>query len=159
MGVEGLILPTSKNTDKLSDEPGKRLAESDLKKYQEPITRRNFFAEYTPPVEKPIVRETPKVDKPPFDPASQAKFTGYTEVGDKRQAWVRVFTTNETLLVGEGDKLEVGTFKGTVTRVEPRSMELTAGGKRWMLPMGESLRDAVAIGDDQASNPDQTATE
>jgi hypothetical protein len=157
LAVEGLILPSSKNAEKLSTEPGKRLALDDLKKYQEPIAKRNFFAEYTPP--PAVAKATPKVEKPTFDPASQAKFTGYTEVGDKRQAWVRVFTTNQTLLLGEGDKLEVGTFKGTVTRVEPRSMELTSGGKRWMLPMGESLKDAVAIGDDQAAVPDKTATE
>jgi hypothetical protein len=157
INVEALILPTTEREDKLSTEAGHRLVMTDLKDYRDVIVKRNLFAEYTP--EKPIVATPPKVDKPPLDPATQAKFTGFTESGDKRQAWIRVFTTNQTLLLGEGDKIEVGTFKGTVTRVGERDIELAADGKRWLLAWGESLKDAVVIGEDKSPTPAPTATE
>jgi len=157
VSVEGLILPTAKHKDELNDQPGKRLAADDVKKYQDTIVKRNLFAEYTP--EKPVVVTPPKIEKPPFDPATQAKFTGFTESGDKRQAWIRVFTTNQTLMLGEGDKIEVGTFKGTVTRVGEHDIELAADGKRWLLAMGESLKDAIVIGEDKSAVPAPAATE
>ncbi len=144
--IEALVLPGAKRKDKLNDEPSGRLALSDFAKYQAAIVGRNFFAEYTPP--KPTVVERPKVDppKPPaFDAAKHAVITAIIEVNHQPEIWLSVRTTGKTLRLREGETFEVGALSGTVVRIGDRDAELEAGGKRLLVSLGESLREAAEI--------------
>jgi hypothetical protein len=140
--VEALVLPGADRQDDLNREPARQLALGDLAKYQAVIVSRNLFSQYLPP-KPPIVEDRPT--PPEFDIAKFAVITGIFEVGQRPQMWLNVRTTGKTLKLFEGDRFEVGTLSGTVIRIGSRRVELSAGGKRLLVALGESLRDAAEL--------------
>src|SRR6185295_1306096 len=97
----------------------------------------------TPP--KPAVVER-KVDppKPPvFDTAKHAVITAIIEVDHEPELWLSVRTTGKTLRLREGESFEVGALTGKVVRIGDREAEFETGGKRLLVALGDSLREAA----------------
>jgi Tfp pilus assembly protein PilO len=143
--IEALVLPGADRKDALNEEPGDRLMHATLAAYSEPIVKRNLFAEYVPPQppRPQVAREQPP---PAFDPAKFAVLTGITEDGVNTHAWINVRTSGELLKLRKGDKIKVGEFEATITRIDASSIELDNDGKRRWLSLGKTLPQAVEAG-------------
>jgi hypothetical protein len=136
--VEALSLAKAELQDRLSEETSTRLAWDDVEDYQQAISRRNLFANYVPPS---LQREAPKpAASPPIDAAKFAVVSAIIEVGEKPQVWVNVRTSGEMLKRHEGDPVEVGLFKGKITRINSQSVEIESEGQRKIVSLGQSLQ-------------------
>ena len=145
--IEALVLPGADRTDRLNPDRSTRLGNHTLADYTAPIVSRNIFAAYVAP--RPAVASglpllTPP--KPPsFDAARFAVLTAILEVNDAPQAWLSVKTSGQVLKLREGDKLQVGQFQGTVTRIGLSDVEIESDGKRRLLALGKSLPQAEEL--------------
>lgn len=145
--IEALVLPGADRKDALNEESGERLVHATLAAYQEPIVKRNLFAEYTPPRPAPPVVKQEEVTKPPeFDPAKFAVLTAIIENGSESQVWINVRTSGELLKLRQGDKLQVGKFQATITRIDGSGVEMESDGKRRLLALGKTLPQATDAG-------------
>jgi hypothetical protein len=137
--IEALSLTKADQQDELSETPSDRLVWTELEDYQQAIGRRNLFAHYTPPPPPP--RETPRPPPPPpFNAAKFAVVSAIIEIDERPQVWVNVRTSGEMLKRHEGEDLEVGLFKGKITRIDGQSVEIESGGERKVVALGESLQ-------------------
>ena len=74
-----------------------------------------------------------------------AKFafvTAILESDGKPQIWITVRTTGQMLKLGEGDTFTVGGLTGSVTSIDARKAELAIAGKRLVVSLGDSLKEA-----------------
>lgn len=137
--IEALSLAKADQLDKLSEETSTRLAWDEVEDYQQAISHRNLFANYVPP--PPARREAPRpAAPPPFDAAKFAVVSAIIEVGERPQVWVNVRTSGEMLKRHEGDQVEVGLFKGKITRIDSQSVEIESQGQRKVVALGQSLQ-------------------
>jgi len=152
--IEALALDQADRADKLSELPGKRLAQAGLADYKL-IADRNLFAPYTPPKPKLVERPAPPEPKAePFDPSKYAQFTGIVAVeGQAPEAWLKSRTTDEKFYLRPGDPFEIGPLKGTVIRIGAREVEIEVAGVRHVVPLGESVRKAEGETGTPASPP------
>ena len=151
ISVEALSLPGADHRDRLPEEPSERLAVSDLAEYREVIAQRDVFAPYVAP--RPPAptrpREQPREPgPPPFDPSKHAYLTAIVRVDDQPQAWLLARTTGEKFRLCEGDAFQVGPLRGTVVRIGRRDAEIEIDGQRWLLPIGDNLRQTVRLPDE-----------
>ena len=56
-----------------------------------------------------------------------------------------VRTTGKLHKLHHGDSVEVGQFKGTITRIGKYDIEITTGGQRLLIALGNSLRDSAPL--------------
>lgn len=144
--IEALVLPGADRKDALNEERGERLVHATLAAYQEPIVKRNLFAEYVPP-QPPRPQVAVDTTKPPeFDAAKFAVLTAIIENGSDSQAWINVRTSGELLKLRLGDQLKVGKFQATVTRIDSSGVEVESDGKRRLLALGKTLPQATDAG-------------
>ena len=89
-------------------------------------------------------KETPKVEKPKFDIASQAFVTMMVSGRGGPQAAIRSRTEGKTLDLSEGSDFELGDIKAKVVSINLREefIELETDGQRWMLDWDTSVADA-----------------
>ncbi len=142
IAIEALALADADRRDKLSTLPGNRLAHQDLNAYRKSIVERNLFAPFRPPAvaQRPQPRETPKPPEP-LDPSKFAYVTAIVQVDGQAQVWVKARTKDENYRLREGQRLEIGSFKGVISRIADRHVEITVDGK----PDGKPL--VVALGE------------
>ncbi len=142
IAIEALALADADRRDKLTTLPGNRLAHQDLNAYRKNIVERNLFAPYRPPAvtQRPQPRETPKPPQP-LDPSQFAYVTAIVQVDGQAQVWVKARTKDENYRLREGQRLEIGSFKGVISRIADRHVEITVDGK----PDGKPL--VVALGE------------
>jgi hypothetical protein len=140
MNAEAIILPTADRIDSLSTEKGDSLALAKYDDYRKPITERNLFAEYTPPVSKPA-------EGTPLD---SAKFAFVTNIGhgidERPTAWIHDRTAGKTTKLFVGDDFEVAGVKGKVKSIDidGRQIELEINGKTVTVRQDKSLGDTLA---------------
>lgn len=145
--IEALVLPGADRKDALNEERGERLVHTTLAAYSEPIVKRNLFAEYVPPQPpRPQVAKDETPPPPAFDPAKFAVLTAILEDGGDSQVWINVRTSGELLKLRKGDKLKVGEFQATITRIDASGVELESDGKRRLLALGKTLPQATDAG-------------
>lgn len=98
-------------------------------------------------VDPPPPREPEKiVEKPKFDTAKFTYLTAVLDVGGQPEAWLLVRTTGQTLKLQVGEKFDVGTMQGVIRRIGEQDVEVeTADGKRWLISIGENLREGFAL--------------
>jgi hypothetical protein len=131
--IEALSLPGAKS-DKLSSEPGKRLALTAPDEYRNVIVGRNLFSPYRP---KSEVAASPTK----FDPSKQAYLTAILAVGGRPQAWFVARTTDQVFKLSEGEEFTVGHVRPKVVRIDSRTVELEIDGARYQVGLGTSLGD------------------
>jgi hypothetical protein len=140
--IEALSLPTADRKDQLSQEHSNRLALGSLDDYRKAIGARNILAPYQPPMPMPMPMPTKWEDKgPPFDPSKYAFVTAIVQVNGTPQVWVKARTTDEKFQLHQGDKLQIGPFRATIARINPRDVEIEIDGKRHTIPLGGSVRE------------------
>jgi len=145
--VSALSLPGSKNTESLTDQPGDRLAWSDLDAYRKPIVERNFFAEYVPPkpTPGPVVRNDPP-KPPPFDISKLAVVSGIIQKDNRPQVWIHVKTTNEMWKLYEGEEITLGEYRATIARIGLDEVEFEVQGQKHVVRLGRSLNLSAIVG-------------
>jgi Tfp pilus assembly protein PilO len=144
--IEALVLPGADRSDSLNEERSGRLKLAAAEPYQQVIGKRNLFAAYSPPAPPAaFTQRSYAPSTPSFDKARFAVLTAILEVGDGPQAWVSIKTTGELIRLREGDKVSVGQFNGTVTRINVSDIEIESDGKRRQLALGKSLPQSVEI--------------
>ena len=141
-----------------SDSPSTWLAASGLDEYRKAIGDRNLFAKYKPPSAPP--GEGPRPPEPPrFDPCKHAYLTAIVRgINDEPEAWMIARTTGQKLALCEGDTFELGDVRAKVIHINRRDTEIEVDGKRWLMFMGDSLREAKPLfeePDEEESAADQ----
>lgn len=106
-----------------------------------------------PPKPEPPAPEPPK---PTVDEAMFTYATGQVRVNGKPQVWLKVRTSGQTLKLGEGDAIKVGSVDGIVSKINDRSFELTMGDDKREVLRGEPL---VAMPAPETSAADDEAEE
>ncbi|NUQ61563.1 MAG: hypothetical protein HUU20_03690 [Pirellulales bacterium] len=138
LSVEALSLPQSDRTDKLPEKPSKPLLTVSASDYAKAVAGRNIFA----PFRKP---DPPPAEPPKFDAAKYVYLTAVVQVGEQPQAWIVNRTSGDCLKLREGDEFRAGDFRGKVQRIGRREAEIEVDGQRWLLPLGDNLREAVKV--------------
>ena len=133
MAIEAMSLPGAKS-DKLSAEPGTRLAQSSLDEYISTIVRRDVFSPYHPATSSGRVAGK-------LDPGKYAYLTAVLSVGGRPQAWFVARTTDQIYKLSEGDEFTLGPVRSKVVRIGQREVDLEIDGARYTVGLGTSLRD------------------
>jgi len=128
-----------------SAEASGQLASSEISEYREAIVERNVFAPYKEPRREP--QKGPEPPPPPkFDPAKFARVTGIVRgVNGRQKAFVIAHTTGQTFELTEGDTFDVGDVHAKVVHINRRDAEIEFDGKRWLVPLGDNLREAKPL--------------
>jgi hypothetical protein len=147
--VEAISLRDALRRDTLPSRPPRNLSAGDVNVYTRTLAQRNLFAPYSPPPppeRRPPVVSTPPTPPPspppppPFDASRFAFLTGIVGPPGRLEAWVLSRTEGRIYVLREGDEFQIGLLRGRVRRLELRSAEIEAEGRRWRVNLGESLR-------------------
>ena len=131
-----------KSKDELSKATSQRkLAALDV--YKEKIVVRNLFAAYQ--------TEDPK---PQSDPAKDAYLT-MISTGNRPKAWITVKTTGDSHELREGNTFDIGETKCEVLRIGQRDAEIEIDGKRFLVLLGQNLREAKDLSESEGTKPSQ----
>ena len=142
--IEALSLPGSDRQNALSEEPAERLAASDVDDYHKAITERNLFAPYKRPSGPPPTPPEP----PEFDPGKYAHITAIVAgIDGQPEVWVIARTTGESFTLREGDSFDIGDLHAKVIRINERDAEIEFDGQRWLVWLGDNLREASKLPD------------
>ncbi len=154
--VEALCLPGAIATDALPEGESKRLKLASAAEYQKSIGERDIATVYTPPRPPgpPPSEHKDRPAPPKFDDSEFAVFTGTVGSDRGTQAWIKVQTTGDSLHVIAGDPIKVGALDGTIESIEPRSLVLKTGDKKFRVPLGASLRKGKELDASGNAKPD-----
>lgn len=155
--VEALVMPGASVDVPTKIPTAHRLALASVDDYQKAIGTRNVFAAYVPP--PPAVRPPARVERPPvvpptpkppaFDDAKFAIVSAILQVDERPQVWLLVKTSGKLHKLFEGDTLEIGQFKGKVTKISRLDVEFESEGRRQLVALGENLRQAATLPKDE----------
>lgn len=141
--VEALLVSGAERRASLAEQPSDRLALGDRQRYRDAILNRNLYAAYTPPPPPERPREPPParpMGPPPFDESTQAHITGITGSDGQMAVWIRVLTSGKQLTLKVGDKFQIGTVEGVVTRIGRRDVEIATAEGPLRVTLGQTLR-------------------
>lgn len=128
ISVQALVLPTADRADRLSTVAANRLAFDNLANYSL-VVERNLFGFTGQGVH----------------PTDQTFLTAVVQSAGQRQAWFTVRSTDEVQRLTTGQRLAVGTFQGTIQTIDEHDVVVESEGERWLLTVGESLAQALAL--------------
>lgn len=127
VNIEALALAQADRKDRLANRISDRLASDKFEDYQV-ILQRNLFGANA------------------SSDATQYTFlTAVNYVDGQAQAWFTIRTSDDILKLREGEMLEIGTFKATVSGITDADVILESDGERWLVTVGESLTEAAAL--------------
>lgn len=129
MSIEALILPGTDRSDRLNDGRSVRLASASLTDYSA-IAQRNLFGQR---------------GAGPLDDADHTHLTAILDVDGRPQAWFTIRTNGRVLKLQAGDRLEIANVICHVEDIDSQDVILSTDDERWLLTLGESLRDATAL--------------
>ena len=138
ISVEALSLPGSKQTDKLSTEPAKRLKHASVEAYKKTIVDRNLFAAYKSK-DKNGDRDKPKAPAQ-VNPLQFSYLTAIIESDGIPEAWLFERTTGETLKLHQGDEFTIGKVKGKVNRIGYNDIDVEINGQVHTVSYGNNLK-------------------
>ena len=139
--ISALALPGASHIDALNESPTTRLVHGDLDDYQKIILGRKLFTAYAA---SPVV-PTDTGGPPQSDEAKNAKITGIVTRSGGFQAWMRLGSSDQRLLLGEGDAVDIGDFHATVISISARSVVLSSGDQRLRIGLGQNLGEATVL--------------
>lgn len=131
LSIEALALPGADRRDKLNDAVSERLAWKELDDYRKPIAERNLFA--------------PHSERRVSDESQDAYMTAVVKVDGQLQAWLSLRGSGRMLKLREGDKLDVGSLHGTISRIKEQAIEIESEGKRRRVSLGKSLAEGFEL--------------
>jgi hypothetical protein len=133
--MEAISLPGSSRRDQLADGHSQRLLFEELEPYLQ-IARRNFFG-----------------TGGGFDPMEHAFLTAITRVDGQPRAWIHLRDRDITQQLGVGDEFQVGRTRLRLIHIDQGDILLEAKGEHWLISVGESVAQAVAIPDELVFDP------
>ncbi len=111
-------------------------SKSDVAKFEITVT--------DPPPPPAPVAEAPK--KLSFDAARYTVVIGtFPDPNGVAEVWLKVRTTDQTLKLHEGDKIDIGGFQGHVVRIDGQDVEIKSGNRRYLVSLGDSLDQAQPL--------------
>lgn len=143
LSIEALSLATADRSNKLPEKAAKPLLVAEASDYAKKIAGRNIFAPYRRP--DPPRSDPPPADPPKFDAARFVYLTAVVTVGEQPQAWIVNRISGDCLKLREGEEFRAGDYRGKVQRIGRRDAEIEVDGQRWLLPLGDNLRNAVKL--------------
>jgi hypothetical protein len=126
--VEALSLPGADRKNKLTEVQNKTLPSAELSVYKNAIVKRNLFAPFRP-----------AGDQPP-DAAQTTFVTAILAVDGVSEVWLVDRTTGKDWKLHAGERLEVGSIKGTVTSIGTHDIVVDIGGRPRRYHTGDNLR-------------------
>lgn len=129
LSIAALALPGADRKDTLTKRISTRLASAALADYL-PLVERNVFGEG---------------GGSGFDAADFAVLTAINYVDGRAEAWFHVRTTDQRLKLAQGERFEVGQFRGVIAEIDAPDVIIESGDERWLLTLGESLPNATAL--------------
>jgi hypothetical protein len=99
-----------------------------------------------------VVKAEPQEDKPPYDQVQFTHINGITEVNGKRQVWMIDRRTFKNYWLHEGDRFQIGEFRGEVKHIGPLDVEFQWYDRRALVPLGEKLAEDKELKEDQLIN-------
>jgi hypothetical protein len=136
--VEALSLAGVERKE-LSTEPGPMVQQGKkMADYKQPVTKRDLFIPFVP-----------RNSTSGPDMAQFAFITGITEANGKKLVWLQDRMAGKMMKLAEGEKFQVGEYRGTVLTITPLSDEVVVDfdGKRRRIRDGENLRGGVQVRD------------
>jgi len=127
ISIEALVLPNADRKELLSSKRSNRLASERVDDYQS-IVERNLFG----------VGGSAQV-------ADYAFLTAVNYVDRQPEAWFSIRTNDSVLKLRQGERLEIGSFKGTIAAITDTDVVVESEGERWLLTVGENLSQAAAL--------------
>jgi hypothetical protein len=131
LAIEALALPNADRIDRLTAKTADRLAFDSLEDYRV-IAERNLFGL------SGLV-----------DPVDLTYLTAINSVNGVPKAWFTLQTETEPdrslVKLAVGETLQIGHFRGTVIDIDREDVILEAAGQRWLVAVGESLAEALAL--------------
>jgi hypothetical protein len=127
VGIEALALAQADRKDRLSTRTSDRLASNKFEDYQVIAQRNLFGASVT------------------SDATQYTFLTSVNYVDGQPQAWFTIRTSDEILKLREGETLEIGPFKASVSGITDSDVIIESEGERWLVTIGESLTEAAAL--------------
>lgn len=129
---------------------------SDPPEFLEAIAARDLFASYKPPPPTPPTpSERPSPPEPPrFDPGKYAYVSAILGTDGEPSVWVNARTSGETFKLREGETFDVGDVHAKIIRISrpdsrgrhyPKYAEIEFDGKPWRVYMGDNLREAKPL--------------
>ena len=97
-----------------------------------------------PPLPKRRV-EVAQRPNPTFDEGKLTSIMGWTESRGRRQVWLLVRTTGETLILAVGDQFTVGKLKAKIVGIYRTHFEVDAYGQRFRVPYDGFLSAAKPL--------------
>lgn len=149
--VEALALSTASDSagklrETALEEPPKSATDPKLlDEYTTAIAGRALFSPYTPPPPGPRGPERPPEAPPVFDHGKYTYVTGITQVDGRPQVWIEARTSGEKYRLFEGDTFEIGPVQAKILEIHDRSVESEVEGKRYLVALGQNLREAKEI--------------
>lgn len=131
--IGALALPGANREDKLAEGEPRELA-SPLEEVRTRLVSRNLFA---PP--------TPKAEKGPDGEAADTYFSWQDYTGSGRRIGLRTKASGKMNYFYEGDRVEVGQFKGKVFEIEDRRVVFETDKGKMELRIGQPLSEAAVI--------------
>jgi len=128
ISIEALILPTADRKDQLTSVRADRLAFSDLADYKI-ISDRNLFAYASRGIYH----------------TDHTFLTAVVTVNDEPQAWFTDRSTDHVSRLSLGQRISVGEFQGEIQEIQGNDVILDSDGERWLITVGESLAQAMAL--------------
>ncbi len=143
--IDALSLDNCKREDELSDRPNK-IKQEPLEKSKADIVSRNLFVVYKPPVSQEQPAETqPSIAEDTI--AAQAFVTGMTYGKSGWQMSVRMQDSGKIQFFREGDAIAIGSFTGSITKLDGRFAVVTIGNQQMRVRLGQSLSQAQPVAD------------
>lgn len=152
--VEALCLPGATSENDLPEGDSKRLKLASAADYQKNLVERDIVTAYSPP--RPASPPAPSQNNASpakLDDSELAQFTGTVGNGSGFQAWINVWPSGEVVRVMTGDAVKIGALEGKIERIEPRSLVLKTGDKRFLVRVGEYLKKGQELDADGNVKP------
>jgi hypothetical protein len=140
--VEALSLPGAIAADGVPQGKSHRLRLASLEAYQKSLGERDLVSVYAPRAVAAVPTAAPDAKS---DDRLSARFSATVPGSKGLQAWINVPATGETLHVSAGDPLKVAGLDGKIISVEPRSLVLQSGDKKFRVALGQSLHSGKEI--------------
>jgi len=87
----------------------------------------------------------PRKPEPHFEDGQFAYITAITQVNDRRELWLNIRTSGETLRLSEGDTFEIKRLEGVVRRIGEKEVDVTAAGESRRFELGENLAEGTPL--------------
>ena len=79
------------------------------------------------------------------DRADYTVLTGLPVIDGQTVVWFKVQIDDTDMKATLGDTIQVGSFSGRVVEILDQDIVIDRGGSRWLLEIGEHLKDAFAL--------------